>query len=262
MFRILTPLRRRQPELTHHLDDATLASLLRGDVVARAGGVAGHLSGCASCRRRMETTDLLRALFEEVPMATSRTPVVAMPAAARLVPRPHWQVSAGLAAAVAAALALLVAHQPTGSGTPPVQAQALTDVQRVTAMIRAAEQNHDQVALQQALVEAKAQLAQIDVAHAPDPQLSTALASLDHEVATLPDDPNTAALIADVEVLIAEVPGESPAATPEPTPDPTAAGAQPSPDAAATPTPVADATPSPSPAGGGATTTPTPTPLV
>jgi hypothetical protein len=224
----------------------------------------------------MEASDPLVALFEDVPQATAtlRAPLVAMPAAAgvRLVPRPRWQLSAGFALAAAAAVTFVVANQPSSTcGAPHVQAQTLTDVQRVTSMIRTAEQNHDPVALHEALVEAKQQLVKIDAAHVSDPRLTADLSLLGQAVASLPvdpDDPETDALITSVEALVAAAPGvtpeaqpspddtsaptetpmDTPGATPEPTPEATVEPTPaPPPDATATPQPTPDATPSPVP---------------
>jgi hypothetical protein len=278
MMRIPNLLRRGEwRDVTEHLDEATLASLLRGDAVAASGRVvAEHLAGCAACRRRMETADPLLTLFEETPVERPRAAVVAMPrAATRLVPRPHWQLSAGFAVAACAAVMLTAANQHSGSVAPHVQAQVVTDVQRITALIRTAAQKHDQVALHQALVEAGKQIAEINASHASDPALVAELATLDRTVASLPRNADTAALITGVESLIAVAPGETasaqpspdptveasptpgesalpspeptPSASPEPTPDPTPEPtAAPTPDPTATAQPVPEPTPSPS----------------
>jgi hypothetical protein len=258
MISVADRLRRRpQPDPTRHLDDAALALLLRGEETGTAHQAAGHLTVCAACRRRMETADPLLALFAEVDEPAAARPFVAMPVAARtrLAPRPHWQLSAGLAFAAAAAVAFTVAHQPGGSSSPlSPQAQALTDVQRVTAKIHTAAERHDLVALRQALVEAKAELTHIDSAHISDAKLVAELGALRHEVASLPHDPETVALVSGVETLIDQAPGET--ATPEPAPgggsDATAAPAAsplPTPEATpeSTPQPTPEPTPEPSP---------------
>jgi len=269
MIRVIGRLRRQpEPDPMRHLDEATLGLLLRGEEVAGTEQAAGHLAVCAACRRRMETADPLVSLFaeEEVP-AVARRAVVAMPVVTRLVPRPHWQLSAGLAVAAAAALALAVVHLPGGgsplaTGPSLAQQQALTDVQRITAMIRTAAQQHDQMALRHALAEAQAQLAHIDAEHIGDAQLSAELKALRHEVASLPHDPATVALVSGVENLIAQAPGETGGAQPSsPAPvggaDATAApaetpvespGATPEPTPEATPQPTPEPTPEPTPA--------------
>ncbi|HEV7677067.1 MAG TPA: hypothetical protein VGQ42_00700 [Candidatus Dormibacteraeota bacterium] len=281
MIRMLSTLRRRRGHAgaaeAVHLDEAAIASLLRGEAVSGApgGAAAGHLAACAACRRRLETADPLVSLFEDAHVAGRRVPSIAMPArGGRVVPRPRWQVPAGLALAATVAVALMVTHQQPGGGTPSVQAQAVADVQRVTAMIRTAVRKHDPVGLRQALVEAQKQLAGIDSAHTADPQLIAELASLSREVALLPHDPADAGLITGLESLIADAPRST--ASPSPSSDgattaatpaaaesaPAGAGAASSQPPAAAPTaePAQDGAATPAPASPDATPPPNGTP--
>jgi hypothetical protein len=267
-------IRRARPgfDPLRHLDDATLTLLLRGDAIAGTKEAAGHLAGCAVCRHRMETADPLLLLFEDAAPLPWRPVSVPLPSVRR-VPRPRWQLSGGLAVAAAAAVALTVSHQSPSAA--PQQAQARSEILRITTVIRTAAQRHDETALRHALGEARAELRQIDAAHA-DPSLSAALAALRSEVASLPSDPDTVALVAGVEAVIpapaaTATPEPAPEATaqplpadpppaepmPQPTPEPT-----PDPAPAATPeaTPTPDATPAPDPAATPAATPTDPTP--